>query len=89
MVCCHPFFEGDIVSKDVEEKINTWLEDVVIGLQLCPFALKPIREARHRIFVSQADDAATALEAIQSECQRLDSVDLYSVSFVYIDRRWS
>jgi len=74
MVCCHPFFEGDIVSKDVEEKINTWLEDVVIGLQLCPFALKPIREARHRIFVSQADDAATALEAIQSECQRLDEI---------------
>jgi len=62
------------VSKDVEEKINVWLEDVVIGLQLCPFALKPIREARHRIFVSQADDAATALEAIQSECQRLDNM---------------
>lgn len=68
------YFKGDDVSQDVEEKINAWLEEIVIGLQLCPFALKPIREARHRIFVSQADDAAAALEAIQSECQRLDNI---------------
>ncbi len=69
-------FIGDDVTKNVEEKINAWLEDVVIGLQLCPFALKPIREARHRVFVSHADDELTALEAIQSECQRLDNMSV-------------
>jgi hypothetical protein len=62
------------MSKKIEEEINVWLETVIIGLQLCPFALKPIREARHRIFVSDTDDKAELLADLQQECERLDNV---------------
>jgi uncharacterized protein len=64
------------MSKKIEDEINAWLESVVIGLQLCPFALKPIREARHRIFVSDADDLAVALADLQQECERLDEISV-------------
>ena len=61
------------MSLDIEEKITAWLEDVVLGLALCPFALKPIREARHRTFVSEAVNAERALVDLEHECQRLDN----------------
>lgn len=66
-------FMGGTVSNDVAIKINSWLEEVVIGLGLCPFALKPIREARHKIYVSDAVDTAMALMDLEQECQRLDN----------------
>lgn len=61
------------MSIKVEEKITAWLEEVVLGLQLCPFALKPIREARHKVYVSSAVSAEQALNDLAQECQRLDN----------------
>ena len=67
------------MSKEIEEKVTAWLEDVVIGLQLCPFALKPVRESRHRIYVSGAVDMATALTDLERECERLDKATAASL----------
>lgn len=61
------------MSIEVEEKITAWLEEVVLGLQLCPFALKPIRDLRHRVYVSDAVNAEQALNDLAQECQRLDN----------------
>ena len=51
----------------------------MIGLQLCPFALKPVRESRHRIYVSGAVDMATALTDLERECERLDKATAASL----------
>tara|TARA_B110000967_G_C18639339_1_gene437710 strand:- start:83 stop:634 length:552 start_codon:yes stop_codon:yes gene_type:complete len=72
------------MSKKIEEEISVWLEAVIIGLQLCPFALKPIREARHRIVVSDTDDKAELLADLQQECERLDNVPVESLETTLI-----
>ncbi|MCH1923341.1 DUF1415 domain-containing protein [Shewanella sp. C32] len=38
----------------IETEVNTWLEQVVIGLNLCPFAAKPQRNKQIQIHVSEA-----------------------------------
>ncbi|KLV06946.1 hypothetical protein ABT56_07270 [Photobacterium aquae] len=49
-----------------------WLEDVVIGLNLCPFAAKPQRNQQIKIHVSQSNDEATLLEEIYGQLRELD-----------------
>ncbi|WP_417762121.1 DUF1415 domain-containing protein [Shewanella sp.] len=47
----------------IETEVNDWLERVVIGLNLCPFAAKPQRNKQIQIHVSEA----TTEEALLSE----------------------
>ncbi len=54
------------------ETVQQWLDDVVIGLNLCPFAAKPRRQKRIRITVSEADNEDTLLEDLQQELLRID-----------------
>lgn len=42
----------------VETQMNTWLDDVVIGLNLCPFAAKPRRNQQIHLDVCDAEDDA-------------------------------
>lgn len=49
-----------------------WLNDVVIGLNLCPFAGKPTSENRVRIIISSADDDEILLQDLQREMELLD-----------------
>ncbi|MGF1872342.1 DUF1415 family protein, partial [Photobacterium indicum] len=37
----------------VEKDVQQWLEDVVIGLNLCPFAAKPNRNKQIKIHVCE------------------------------------
>ena len=59
-----------------EQSINSavvrWLNEVVIGLNLCPFAGKPAGENRVRIFISPAMDDELLLQDLQSEMELLD-----------------
>lgn len=59
-----------------EQQINIavvrWLNDVVIGLNLCPFAGKPAGENRVRIVISAADDDELLLQDLQREMELLD-----------------
>ncbi|WP_373095713.1 DUF1415 domain-containing protein [Zhongshania sp.] len=41
-------------KKTVEAAVSLWLERVVVGLGLCPFAAKPLQEARVRVDISSA-----------------------------------
>lgn len=41
------------------EEVRLWLERIVIGLDLCPFAKAPMEAGRVRIIGSRADDLAT------------------------------
>ena len=52
--------------------VARWLNKVVIGLNLCPFAGKPTRENRVRFFVSNAREDESLLDDLQREMELLD-----------------
>ena len=55
----------------VESAVRAWLENVVVGLNLCPFAARPLREQRVRICVSAAREEVDLLTELQLELARL------------------
>jgi uncharacterized protein len=50
-----------------------WLQEVVIGLNLCPFASKPFNENRVRFAVSSATDDEQLLKELEDEMNLLDA----------------
>lgn len=56
----------------VERQVRQWLERVVIGLNLCPFAATPYRNGQIRISVSQAATGEKLLVDLQSELVLID-----------------
>lgn len=48
----------------IAQQVDQWLNDVVIGLNLCPFAAKPQRNKQIKIFVSEASQEEALLEDI-------------------------
>ncbi|GAD80044.1 DUF1415 domain-containing protein [Vibrio ezurae] len=62
--------------EQVEHQTREWLEKVVIGLNLCPFAAKPNRNKQIRIAVTEADNEEQLLEFILQEFMHLQSTDV-------------
>jgi len=60
-------------SQVVEQRVMQWLQDVVIGLNLCPFANKPTRAGQVRLRVSEALNEEALLMDVEAELQRLDA----------------
>lgn len=58
---------------EITEQVNQWLNDVVIGLNLCPFAAKPQRNKQIKIYVSEASQEEALLEDILSQLMELDA----------------
>ena len=56
----------------IEQQVRQWLEQVVIGLNLCPFAGLPYRNGQVRIAVSQAATEDTLLADLQRELALID-----------------
>jgi len=54
------------------EETRTWIEDVVVALDLCPFAAAPLREGRVRFRVSDATTAGELASHLSDELRRLD-----------------
>jgi hypothetical protein len=52
--------------------VARWLNEVVIGLNLCPFSGKPTRENRVHFFVSNATDDEMLLQDLQLQMELLD-----------------
>ena len=57
----------------VEQAIFHWLNSVVIGLNLCPFSGKPMRENRVRIFISEGETEEDVLKDLSEEIRHLDA----------------
>ncbi|WP_217515502.1 DUF1415 domain-containing protein [Vibrio metschnikovii] len=57
----------------ITEHVNQWLNEVVIGLNLCPFAAKPQRNQQIKIFVSQASREEALLQDILDQLLELDT----------------
>jgi len=62
---------NDAAMHPVEGQVRAWLETIVIGLNLCPFAGRPFRENRIRVFVSDATTGVELLTDLQLELARL------------------
>ena len=59
------------MDEQIIADIEQWLDEVVIGLDLCPFAARPRREKRVHIAVSHATDEESLLNDLQAELERL------------------
>ena len=59
------------MDQQIIADVEQWLDEVVIGLDLCPFAARPRREKRVRIAVSHATTAEALLDDLQAELERL------------------
>ena len=59
------------MDEQIIADVEQWLDEVVIGLDLCPFAARPRREKRVRIAVSHATTAEALLDDLQAELERL------------------
>lgn len=63
----------------VERDVRQWLEQVVIGLNLCPFAAAPYRNGLVRITVSPATTDAELLAELQRELVLIDATPAASI----------
>ncbi|AXQ28878.1 DUF1415 domain-containing protein [Solimonas sp. K1W22B-7] len=57
---------------EIEAAVRRWLDEVVIGLNLCPFAARPALAGGVRVFVSAATTDLDLLTDLQLELTRLD-----------------
>lgn len=56
----------------IEAEVRQWLDDIVIGLNLCPFAARPARAGRVRVVVSESREELDLLAELQLELAKLD-----------------
>ncbi|MCF6346067.1 MAG: DUF1415 domain-containing protein [Thiomicrorhabdus sp.] len=58
-------------NSTVEQHVKQWLEQVVIGLNLCPFASKPYQDKQIRFVVSNAQQTEYLLTELVTELDLL------------------
>jgi hypothetical protein len=63
----------NIQTQAIEQQTRQWLQDVVIGLQLCPFAKAPLQKEQISFFVSQASSEEELIEELIKQCHHLDA----------------
>jgi hypothetical protein len=61
-----------LMSDHVIQQVNTWLEEVVIGLNLCPFAAKPARLNQIHLQVFNGKSDKDLLECLQQAMLELE-----------------
>lgn len=64
-----------VESPHVIESVKKWVEDIVVGLNLCPFAKRELLADRVRFFVSEAETEEQLLMDLHSELNLLNDDD--------------
>lgn len=64
--------DSEALRERVRAQMAAWLERFVVGMNLCPFARKPLAAGQVRIQVSEAVTPEALLEELQSELLMLD-----------------
>ena len=59
------------MDEQIIADVQQWLDEVVIGLNLCPFAAKPRAEGRVRVCISHATTDEALLDDMQAELERI------------------
>src|SRR5690606_41021385 len=57
----------------IEQKVILWLNEVIIGLNVCPFARRAVNENRVRLQVSKASSEEELLDDLFAEMTLLDN----------------
>ena len=60
-------------SNAITASVRDWVESFVVGLNLCPFAGRELRQARIRFVVTAATSEAELLASLQTELEWLDT----------------
>lgn len=63
--------ESTHTAHRIETEVLAWLDQVVIGLNLCPFAARPRRLGQLRVVVSNAQDDEELIDKLVSEVELL------------------
>ena len=62
-------------AQSIGEQCCQWIERVILGLQLCPFAKQPYDKGLVRIVVSDSSTEADIIAAVLLECGVLDKTN--------------
>jgi hypothetical protein len=65
--------------RQVEQEIRQWLQQAVIGLNLCPFAARPLQQGSVRIQVTDCEDEAALLQVLFDELLLLQETPAQSI----------
>ncbi|GAB3106103.1 DUF1415 domain-containing protein [Aestuariicella hydrocarbonica] len=60
--------QGQIIAE-----VQCWLQEVVIGLNLCPFAARPTKSGQVAFVVSEARAEEALLEDLQAQLEKLEA----------------
>lgn len=58
--------------QEIESAVRHWVDSIVVGLNLCPFAKRELVKDRVRFCVSEVESEEQLLATIESELQLLD-----------------
>ncbi len=58
-------------NSEILEQVQSWLETVIIGFNLCPFAKEPYENGRVRLIIYNSKDLVNGFESFQKEIQYL------------------
>ncbi|RTE65376.1 DUF1415 domain-containing protein [Amphritea opalescens] len=72
--------QQDYSVEQVEELTRQWVESMVVGLNLCPFAAPVVKDESLRYAVTQASAGEALVEAFLAEVERLVQADEQSLS---------
>lgn len=67
---------------DIIDETKQWLDDVVIGLNFCPFAKKVFQQNKIYYFVDSSETVEQSLEKLIQQCQFLDDNQNIETSFI-------
>lgn len=73
-----------MMKNSVQHDVVLWLNSVVIGLNLCPFSGRPMRENRVRLFVSEAVTEEDILIDLAEEMALLDKTPAVEIETTLI-----
>lgn len=60
-----------VTANRERERVETWLDSVVVGLQLCPFAARPWEQGTVRIVISEHAEVEPLLQQLYAELMKL------------------
>ena len=67
--------EGAPASPEVERQTRAWVEQAVVGLNLCPFAKAPMAKGQIRYVVSETTDPRVLLDELGAQMTALVAAD--------------
>ena len=67
--------EGTPASPEVERQTRAWVEQAVVGLNLCPFAKAPMAKGQIRYVVSETTDPRVLLDELGAQMAALVAAD--------------